>query len=200
MTTMRIRSLLLTALFSLIASAPMLAASASPVESVWFLPMVLLGVGVLLLILEFGVIPGFGVAGISGFILTSSAIYLGYQEIAPHWFDMTPGSISLITTGAVASVATTSLITFGMVKAMPYMPFTRRMIHSESLHDDDTGLEASLHKGLSGIATTDLRPAGKIELGGRAYDVTTSDGYINAGEAVVIDKVRGNHVVVRRVI
>jgi membrane-bound serine protease (ClpP class) len=40
--------------------------------------------------------------------------------------------------------------------------------------------------GAEGVAYTDLRPAGKIEINGTVYDATALTGYIVAGKEVVV--------------
>ena len=51
----------------------------------------------------------------------------------------------------------------------------------------------------SGVAASPLRPAGIATIDGRRVDVVSNGPLIEPGVAVVVDKVDGNRVVVRRV-
>lgn len=166
----------------------------------WLLPLVLLGIGLMMLFLEFGVVPGFGFTGIAGFGFTGVALYLGYHQLGQDLFNMDEGSVTLVASGAIASLATTSAFTYAFVRLVPYLPFTRKVMHSKSLPSASYPDREVVEPGMRGVATTDLRPSGNIELGGKRYDVVTTDGYISAGEAVSVEKISGNQIVVRRVI
>ncbi len=53
-------------------------------------------------------------------------------------------------------------------------------------------------QGMQGVATTDLRLAGKARLGEVVVDVVSRDEYIEKGEPVVVVEVEGVRVVVAR--
>ena len=56
-------------------------------------------------------------------------------------------------------------------------------------------------KGLSGskgLAVSDLRPSGKVDIGEERYDAMTEGGYIEKGDEVTVIDVRGNHLLVRK--
>ena len=168
------------------------------------LPLALIGIGIFLLFLEFGVIPGFGLAGISGILLLGLGLFLGAQRIVAIQMEVSEASVFAIISGVVASISGCTLFTFGMFKVMPLMPGVRKMIHRDALKRDTSAM-AKLKSdenlvGHSGTAQTDLRPSGKVNISGQVYDVTTSDGYVNAGEQVYVEKVHEGHFVVRRLV
>ncbi len=52
--------------------------------------------------------------------------------------------------------------------------------------------------GREGTAATDLRPSGTVKIGGERIDVVTRGDYINRDETVVVARVEGSRVIVRR--
>jgi membrane-bound serine protease (ClpP class) len=58
--------------------------------------------------------------------------------------------------------------------------------------------EWARYLGVSGIAETDLRPAGKARLGDNVVDVVSLQAWIERGERVVVVEVEGVRVVVDR--
>jgi len=54
--------------------------------------------------------------------------------------------------------------------------------------------------GREGVCTTDLRPAGTVEIDGEPLDVVTEGGFVNAGDKVKVINVDGSRVLVRRIL
>jgi membrane-bound serine protease (ClpP class) len=52
--------------------------------------------------------------------------------------------------------------------------------------------------GLTGTATTKLRPGGSARIGGRLLDVVSDGDFIEAGTPVVVISAAGNRILVRR--
>lgn len=52
--------------------------------------------------------------------------------------------------------------------------------------------------GREGKALTDLRPAGTVKIGGERVDVVTRGDYIDRGDTVVVTRVEGSRVVVKK--
>jgi membrane-bound serine protease (ClpP class) len=50
--------------------------------------------------------------------------------------------------------------------------------------------------GKTGVAMSDLRPAGIAEINGKRVDVVSDGGYIEAGQPIKVDHVDGNRIVV----
>jgi len=51
--------------------------------------------------------------------------------------------------------------------------------------------------GMQGKALSDLRPAGKAEIGGRRVDVVTEGDYIAKGAKIEVTEVHGARIVVK---
>ncbi len=141
--------------------------------------------GVLLLLAEIFLIPGFGVAGIGGIALILASIYFTF------------GSQTLY----VASVAVL-IVAAGLFLAFRYLPRTRagRALVLESAIAGGAPPEEKLKplEGAIGTALTPLRPAGVAQFGERKVDVVAEGEFIEKGSTVRVVRVEGVRVVVRK--
>lgn len=151
-------------------------------------------VGVILLGVEIFVIPGFGVAGISGIILMVSALVLSL--VGNIGFDFDPVSASRATE-AVLVVFSSMLV--GMVlsvflgfKFLNSSFFWRLALNTvQETNQGYSSVDIAAGKSLvgkTGTAFTVLRPSGKISIDGEIYDATALSGYIEKGEAIKVVK------------
>src|SRR5690606_16181778 len=159
-------------------------------------------VGVVLLVLEVFVIPGFGVAGILGIICVLCGLAFSMVENDFLDFKLTrPGLLMnsfLIVTGAMV-LAVVLMVLFGrnLLKSRAF----RRLVLADE-QQSAVGYTSSpqkanlIHK--SGIAKTVLRPGGKIEIDGVWYDAVALDGFIDAGEEVYVEKHENYNLFVRK--
>jgi membrane-bound serine protease (ClpP class) len=151
--------------------------------------------GIILLTLEIFVIPGFGIAGISGIALIIISLYLSLVGKMPR-----PGDY--ITAGYTIGIAFLVAIAGGLVvmKLFPrtslYNKLTLAMVESTQKGFASAPCEPEL-VGLEGTALSDLRPAGKANIDGRRLDVVTEGEYIEKGSAIVVTEVHGSRIIVR---
>lgn len=154
-------------------------------------------VGLVLLILEIFVIPGFGITGISGIILILVSIFLSLVGGDP-FFDTNAASMAIVQL-SIALLAAIILI-FILARFLPKSNLFKKFILSEeekatSGYTSRTNLSELL--GAEGIALTTLRPAGTAEINGKRIDVVTDSEYIEHGKPVIVTAVEGMRVVVR---
>ncbi|HMR19958.1 MAG TPA: NfeD family protein, partial [Sphingobacterium sp.] len=159
-------------------------------------------VGVLLLVLEVFVIPGFGVAGILGIIFVLCG--LSFSMVANDFFDFKiskPGLFMesfLIVIGAMI-LSIVGMVVFGK-NLMRSTAFKRLVLQDEQRAD--TGYTSSVPKvnliNKHGVAKTVLRPSGKIEIEGVWYDAVALDGFIDVGENIYVEKHENYNLFVRR--
>lgn len=174
--------------------------------NVW--EILLLAVGVLLIGLEIFVIPGFGVAGISGVGLViigllatfvpdepgrSFPIYL--PSLASTWHGLQVGVITMVCSMAASLVGMVMLSKF-----LPRMAVFRRIVPanptpSEVLVEDPYRGAARI--GDVGVTEGPLRPAGKARFGSLLVDVVSQGDYLEACVQIEVVERRGNRVVVR---
>ncbi|MDX2197257.1 MAG: NfeD family protein [Cytophagales bacterium] len=154
-------------------------------------------IGVLLLALEFFVIPGFGIAGISGIIFMVSALILSMLNNDWLNFDMVNsnsiGSAIYIT--FITLCATTVLVILGTRQLLKSKKFKQISLHDTKIDADvmnQSHIKALIGK--QGTCITDLKPSGKVEIEQAVYDAYTSGEYIANGTNIVVKEVFNNTV------
>ncbi len=152
--------------------------------------------GLLLLALEFFVIPGFGIAGIAGIALVLGTVFFSMIGSLPGGADISRALVSF----AVSLVLTVG----GTILLFRYMPksrsLSRLILAARQERADGFEVTAAADRdllGAVGTARSKLRPAGVADIGGRRVDVVTEGDFIDAGRAVEVVAVDGNRVVVR---
>lgn len=150
-------------------------------------------VGVILLIFEIFVIPGFGIAGISGFTLIFAALVLALVGNVNFSFEFVPGreiGRGLITVSAGFIIYFVLLLVF-FTKLTGKGPIGRLALHSAQVKEEGyIGVPPELQQciGQTGQAATILRPAGKVVIDGTQFDAVALHGYIERGAAVRVVK------------
>ncbi|MDN5201407.1 NfeD family protein [Fulvivirgaceae bacterium BMA10] len=159
-------------------------------------------VGIALIILEIFVIPGFGVAGISGIICTVGSLVLAMLNNDIFDFSFVrPGEIFLALTTTLAGFSGAFIVMFiGGVKLTQTRAFKR--IALQDTQDSSEGFTSNFKEeaftGKTGIAYTVLRPSGKIMIGEEIYDAYTRGNYINKGEKVIVISDEGTSLKVKK--
>ena len=159
-------------------------------------------VGIILLLLEVFVIPGFGVAGISGFALI--IITLAFAMI-DNDIVFTTGNWNLkplVKPFAIVLVSTTSMLFISIYLASKLFP-TKMFSHISLKTDLSSGKEGfvgvekeSLNSivGKTGIVANDLKPQGYVEVDGKIYQASLDAGYAERGESVKILRHEGGRL------
>lgn len=152
--------------------------------------------------LEIFVIPGFGIAGISGIILMLCG--LAFSMVANDYFDFKltqPGLLMnsfIIVIGAMV-LTIVLMVIFGR-NILDSSAFKKLVLQDEQRSTEGYTSSASkaslIHK--NGVARTVMRPSGKIEIEGVWYDAIALDSYIEVGEAIVVEKHENYNLFVRR--
>ena len=161
------------------------------VSSVGWVAILLFVLGVVLIILEIFVIPGFGVAGLTG----GAAIIVTIFLLAP---SPTAALLSLI----IAVVLTTAVLIFSY-KNMKTRKVWRKLVLKDKT-DSESGYTApnmdnEVFLGREGVALSILRPAGAIDIDGQRVDVITEGDFLAAGTKVRVIGLDGTRIVVRAV-
>jgi membrane-bound serine protease (ClpP class) len=150
-------------------------------------------VGAILLLVEIFVIPGFGVAGISGIALILFSLVSSLLQNDGFDFDVPQAEAGLSVVQALATVLIpfailiTFLLFFGQ-NLLQMAAFKRLAL--QSTQDADAGYVVADQQhhlvGETGLAMTDLRPAGKVQIAGRPYDAKATTCWIDKGTTVRI--------------
>lgn len=162
--------------------------------------ILLFALGVILLIVEIFVIPGFGVPGILGLLLV--VFSLGASLIGNVGLSF-PEQTEV--TRAVWTMTLTLSASFGAIamfaRAMPDRRAFGLLVLRDSLTETDASSDEEEYKlllGQEGIAKSPLRPSGVVDFSGRRMDVQTLGDFIESGEKVVVKQVNGHRVLVER--
>ena len=164
--------------------------------------LVLFVVGLLLIALEVAVIPGFGLAGITGMAFTFSALVLVMINNDMFDFSYVPmdNILTAVTTVMVALLGSFIIMFFGGVRLTNSKFFNR--VALTTTQQKSEGYTARFHEnmiGKEGVVHTVLRPSGKVMIDDSLYDALTRGGYLDKGENVRIISEEGNALVVRKI-
>ncbi len=168
------------------------------------LEIILFVLGVGLLIFEIFVIPGFGVAGITGLIALAVSLILSLQrfvipEFSYQWEIL--GRNVLLVVGSLLGAVLGALLLAMLVKNTRL--FSRlALAESQEASAGYTAQEESVSKrylNREGAAETTLRPAGKVRLGDEVLPAESEGSFIEKGAPVRVVRVDGNRLVVREV-
>jgi membrane-bound serine protease (ClpP class) len=159
--------------------------------------MLLVGSGLALLVLEVFVIPGFGLAGVLGIGALLAGLSLSLIGGGATWEFVIKAVGRVIISIFLALAA--SLV---MLRFLPRLPFGRRLILETGLPAGEGYASApagdSSWLGKSGTVFSPLRPAGIAEIEGERVDVVSDGEFIDSGTPIVVTRVDGNRIVVRR--
>ncbi len=166
----------------------------------WF-EILLFLVGVLFVLVELFVIPGFGVFGITGFLMIVVSIVLAAQTfVIPRNNEelaQLPGSL-LMLVGAGGGLVGAFFLIRRILPNTPY--FNRLMLHppvARPAFAEGKEVDRRLPVvGAQGVAVTRLIPSGKARFGGQIIDVITDGVAVSAGEKVEVIQASGNRIVV----
>jgi membrane-bound serine protease (ClpP class) len=159
-------------------------------------------IGVVLLLVELFIIPGFGVAGISGAILILTSLTL--MMLGNDTFDFTfvPAerivkAITVTFSGLLASIL---VLIFGGLKFTQSRIFARIALQSSQKTEEGYTSKFTTQSLLNreGIAFTVLRPSGRVEIDGDIYEAVARDHYVEAGDRIVVIDDSGNVLKVKK--
>jgi membrane-bound serine protease (ClpP class) len=170
--------------------------------------------GILLLLVEFLVLPGFGIAGFSGIICIFAGLFgmliknppdkLPWPQDAIAWSDFTWGVVGL-SMGFVGFVVLAWLLS----KYLPRIQFLSGLILAPAVPRQSSEIPLSMttppesktvsvNLGDTGDVVSILRPTGKAKFGDAIVDVVAEAEFLDKGTKVEIIEIHGNRVVVKR--
>lgn len=159
--------------------------------------MLLVASGIVLLVLEIFVIPGFGLAGIAGIGALLAGLSLSLIGGGATWEFVAMALGRVLISVFLALVASLLLLRF-----LPRLPFGRQLILETGLAAGEGYASApesdNRWLGKSGTARSPLRPAGIAVIDGERVDVVSDGEFIDVGMPIFVTRVDGNRIVVRR--
>ena len=147
-------------------------------------------IGILLVLLEIFVIPGFGITGIGGIILMGMGLV--FAMLNNDYFTFREVEIPDISR-SVLTVLSGMLLSFfsilwlssriGEKGLFRKVALTADLESSESVNVENRSLV-----GQQGVAMTDLRPSGKVMVNNEIYDAVSNRSFIERGTEVMVVK------------
>ncbi|MCF8363133.1 MAG: NfeD family protein [Prolixibacteraceae bacterium] len=145
--------------------------------------LLLLLLGIVLLIIEFMLIPGITIAGIASVIAFGAGIVLSFQ----YWGTM-PGLITLF-------------VTLVFVPVFLYFLFKGRAVKPMMLNSDIRGKvinidDQKIHIGDEGVSIGRLNPTGMAKIEGVSVEARSRGIFIDPKTPLKVTKIEGNTVIV----
>jgi membrane-bound serine protease (ClpP class) len=159
-------------------------------------------IGIILLAVEFFVIPGFGVFGVAGIVMTLGGLVLGMLPNQAFDFELVPASQLF---GALLTVILAALAAVGMVfwltpKVNEWGAFKHLTL--ASTQDRAQGFTSSTYSedmlGKTGTVHSRLRPSGKVEIAGEIYDAYSRGEFLEKGESIEVISTEGTSLRVKK--
>lgn len=176
--------------------------------------ILLLLVGILLLLVEIFVLPGFGIAGILGIVgillglfgmlIRNAPDELPWPETTGDWQSLSSGVISL-----ALGFGGFLVLAWIASRYLPRLRFMSGLVLAPnpaasggpgrvSMTAPPASIEPGVRLGDVGEVVSKLRPAGKVRFGEALVDVVATGEFLDTGTQVEIIAVNGSRVVVRK--
>ena len=164
--------------------------------------LVLFVVGIIMIGIELVAIPGFGVLGIGGAVLTLSSLVLVMLGNDVFDFSLVPWDKIFIASSTTLGgmVGSVLLVFLGGVQLTNTSFFQRVALSNVEKRSD--GYTAKFREnsvlGLKGTAFTVLRPSGRVMIDDDIYDAYTRGEYINKDESIEVISEEGTTLLVKK--
>jgi len=167
--------------------------------------IILFVIGLILLMLEIFVIPGFGIAGILGGTCIFFSLVFALVKAVPDSGPVPlPDTENLLK--AVLTVILSIMGAFGIILLLG-----RSVMHSGFFHKVEVAVAETKQDGWvalpvldrsmigkSGVTLSTLRPVGNVEIDNKVYEASSLVGYIEKGERVVVTGIDNSVLIVKK--
>ncbi len=145
--------------------------------------ILLIVLGLVLLILEFAVIPGVTIAGIGGVTMLIASVYLSFSQ-----FGVLAGILTLM---AILVIAPLLLYYFFRTRA------GRKMVLETNIESSVVTFDAGKVKpGDTGVTVGRLAPGGKVRVNGELAEAQSTGSFIDPNQPVRVVRVYQNKIIV----
>jgi len=157
---------------------------------------IIMFLGLILLLLEIFVVPGFGPVGVTAIAFLALGTYLSWTRLSPVWgVGASLASVLLVILSLVIlkkSGATDRLVLGGSIggKAAQGHEEAKKKAGSRQSHDPLIAV------GETGMTLSDLRPSGIGEFNNRRLNIIADGIYIKRNTPVRIVRIEGNRIFV----
>ena len=145
--------------------------------------ILLIIIGIILLLIEFAVIPGVTIAGIGGFLLLAASVYIAFSQL---------GNAAGFITLAVVLIASPILL---------YYFFKSRTGKNMILNSEIQGKVENFEPGKLKVGDTGktigrLAPMGKIKVNGEVVEAQSTGTFIDPQTEIRIIKINSNQIII----
>lgn len=143
--------------------------------------------GIVLLLLEFLIVPGVTIAGIGGVIALVAAVVLSYTA-----HGSTVGNYMLL-----GMIFTILLVLYLSFKTGTWR---KVMLNNSVISRVEYGLTGdSVKIGDTGMTITRLNPIGKVMINDQVYEGKSVGGFINEKTKIEVIKIQTNNIIVKQI-
>ena len=168
----------------------------------------LFAIGVILLVGEVFITPGFGVLGITGIVFCLIGLLASLIGNAPDSIPMPQGELDTdyflkgvfyLGLGFIGGCAVCAVA----ARFLPQTPVAGRLVLaapsalSGAAPADEGAAIRRVRAGDTGIVEAHCRPVGKVRIGEELVDAMTEGDFLNRGTRVVVTRNEGNRLIVR---
>lgn len=144
--------------------------------------LLLIFLGIVLLLIEFTILPGITIAGIGGVLLFAYSIYMAFTTFGPL--------AGFLTLGFVVVVAPLLVVWLFQGKA------GKRLVLSTTITGVANQVDEKVKVGDIGITIGRLAPMGKIRVNGEVVEVKSTGVFVDPGESVRIIQIEKSQITV----
>jgi membrane-bound serine protease (ClpP class) len=175
-----------------------------------WLEVMLFMLGVVCLMVELFLLPGFGVFGLSGILLVLLSLVMATQDFILPNTQLQWAQLQTNTLIVLGSLVIVGVLFMGQLLLLDSIPgLSRFQLNTPGAVDSSTPAMAALTAesvspglpivGDVGVTESVLRPSGKVLFGQQLIDVVSEGEFIDPGVQVEVLRREGNRVVVRAV-
>ena len=161
-----------------------------------FFEIIILMLGLVLILVEIIVIPGFGFAGILGLCLV---LYSFYSMLIGNY--PTIQEIETAYRSLMISISITTILSFFIFKYFVNSKYYRQLVPISSQGSTE-GYSISKNYeeliGKEGHVISDLRPAGKVNIDSKDFHAISQGNYIEKNSKIIIIGVDENQLIVKK--
>ena len=181
-----------------------------------WLEVILFLAGIIFLVMEVFVIPGFGVAGVGGGLMLLASVVLASQDfVVPQtvweWNRLLVTLLTVICSCTIFMVAA-----FFITRSLGSIPIFNRLVLTPDRPPATTGTNKNAGKNAGegggesgqpeisvgdwGTSESQLRPSGRALFNGRSFDVVSDGSFVDPDTQVKVIRIQGNVITVAEVI
>lgn len=163
-------------------------------------------IGVILVMVEIFVIPGFGVAGVSGVVLMFVSLVLSLINNINFDFehvemDNVGVAVTTVIIGLFGGFIISLYLGNKLFSANSGLFRNLSLKSVQEVNDGFVCIETGMMelKGKTGVSKTVLRPGGKVLIAGEVFDAVASEGFIDKDIEIIVSKVEATQLYVEKV-